>query len=135
MKKALFWLGLVANLLITMFFVAGADSLPVGFKGIDVPVWFGFIPQLITGLVIIAALWVIWVIVFHREISERLAKYDKEEEFESIPFQYIDVEYKEIPAHRVSREKLISDGEAFEHCYHIAVDNRVNQIIKDCKTA
>lgn len=135
MKKALFWLGLLANLLITMVFVAGADSLPVGFKGIDVPVWFGFIPQLITGFVIIASLWVIWGIVFHQEISVRLAKYDNEEEFESIPFQYIDVEYKEIPAHRVSREKLIRDSEAFEHCYHIAVDNRVNQIIKDCKTA
>ena len=135
MKKALFWLGLLANLLITMVFVAGADSLTVCFKGIDVPVWFGIIPQLITGFVIIAALWVIWGIVFHREFSERLAKYDKEEKIESIPFQYIDVEYKEIPAHRVSREKLIRDSEAFEHCYHIAVDNRVNQIIKACNTA
>lgn len=135
MKKALFWLGLLANLLITMVFVAGADSLPVGFKGIDVPVWFGFIPQLITGFVVIVALWVVWGIIFHQEISERLAKYDKEEEIESIPFKYIEVEYKEIPVHRVSREKLIHDGEAFEHCYHIAVNNRVNQIIKDCKTA
>ena len=135
MKKALFWLGLVVNLLITMVFVAGADSLPVGFEGIDVPVWFGFIPQLITGFVIIAVLWVIWGIVFHREISERLAEYDKEEEIESIPFQYIEVEYEEIPVHRVSREKLIHDSEAFEQCYHIAVDNRVNQIIKASKTA